>query len=190
MAVPTWRRVIDIVGGLASRRGAPDPAAGGGGWGLAPLDVRLLGFAIGAIKKAFDHDSDRMAFEREHFEAERARADAALRLEWLRHEGDRRLAEARLVVGLAVVVWIASAGLGVALSEGYALTAKILMGFGWLALVGAIGLAMTAHRQIAGWVGSAATLPGDPPERRPVAIAMYLLVSGFAMVAASVLVAL
>ena len=186
MAAATWLRVFDIVGGLARRT----PPAGEGPAGMAPAEVHLLSFAVGAIKKAFDRDSDRMALERQHLEAERARAEAALRLEWLRQETERRLGEAKLISALALGVWIVSAGLGVVLAEGYALGAKALLGFSWTALIASLATAMLGYRAVAMWVTVAATAPADPPDRKPMALAMWLLIAGFALSSASVLVAL
>jgi hypothetical protein len=187
MGLAGWLRMLDIVGGLARR--APDPPQDRGG-ALAPFETRLLAFAFGAIKKAFDRDSDRMALEREHLEAERARAEAALRLEWLRQEADRRGAEARLLVMLALGVWIASAGIGVALADRYVLAPKLLLGAAWIALVGAIGAAIAAHGTVTEWMTRAAASTLEAPARTLVGAAMWLLVGGFTLAAASVLVAL
>lgn len=186
MGAAGWLRVFDIVGGLARRAPDRDDTPGP----LAQAEAHLIGFAVGVIKKAFDRDSDRMAMERQHLEAERARAEAALRLEWLRQETDRRLSEARLVAALALGVWITSAVLGVVLANGYALTAKVLLGFAWIALIGSLATAMSGYRDVTAWVTVAATSPSDPPARTPIAIAMWLAITGFALAAASVLVAL
>jgi hypothetical protein len=186
MGIGGWLRALEVVGGLARRGADREPNAGV----LAPFETHLLGFAIGAIKKAFDRDSDRMALERQHLEAERARAEAALRLEWLRQEADRRFTEARLVAGLAFGVWIASAILGVTLAGGYALLAKVLLASAWTALIGSMAIAMIEYRRVTSWVTVAATSPTDPPARTLVAIALSLLIAGFALSSASLLAAL
>jgi hypothetical protein len=187
---PAWVRMFDLIGGIVSaRRGVRDLATRLEG-GLAPLDARLLGFAVAAIKKAFERDSDRMALEREHFEAERARAEAALRLEWTRQEAGRRIAEARVVAGLTIAIWAASAVLAVALASGYTSTARWIMASGWVALVAAIGLALTAARQVGAWVSVAVMTNTDPPNGAMTSAATWLLVIGFALSAASVLLAL
>jgi hypothetical protein len=131
-----------------------------------------------------------MTLERQHLEAERARAEAALRLEWLRQETDRRLGEVRLVAALALGVWVISAVLGVALAHGFGLLAKVLLALAWSALIGSVAMAMTSYRDITAWTTVAATAPTDPPARTPIAVATWLSIAGFGLAAASVLLAI
>jgi hypothetical protein len=188
MGAGTWLKIFTgVVGGLARR--TPQAAVEAVD-ALAPFETRLLAFAAGAIKKAFDRDSDRLTLEREHLEAERARAEAALRLEWLRQEGDRRFAEARLLGMLGVGVWIVSAIFGVALAARYGVAGKVLLGASWLSLVAAVSFAIVAHSRTSAWMSVAAASPVDPPDRQAITISMWSVVAGFTLAAASMLVAL
>src|SRR5207247_1127443 len=121
MPVP-WLRILDIVIGFTDlarsrkigqaaqqreqaeaqpqsleatgRGGVPGGPGGPGG-----LEARLAGVVVAALKEAFDRDTRRLELERAELEAERERADRALRLELRRQAGDRALW--LLVAGLA-----------------------------------------------------------------------------------------
>ena len=99
MAMAQWMRVLDTLGGLVQvaarfrRQGSEEPAglqtvASGGP--LGQLETRLAGVVVAALKEAFDRDSARLELERSHIEAERRRAEEALRAE-LRRLGARFL---------------------------------------------------------------------------------------------------
>src|SRR5213593_4912499 len=116
MPVP-WLRIVDIVIGvtdLARTRRRPatqddnqlqlDPARGGGPPG--GLEARLAGVVVAALKEAFERDTRRLELERAELEAERERAERALRLELRRQAGDREIGRLRLLAGIAVSSWI------------------------------------------------------------------------------------
>src|SRR5207237_2441480 len=75
---------------------------------LGGLETRLAGVVVAALKEAFDRDTRRLDLEREQLEAERRRAERALKLELLRQTGDREIGRLRLVAGVAVATWIGS----------------------------------------------------------------------------------
>src|SRR5215831_605472 len=112
MAVP-WLQLLDAAIGFAnlarSRKGPPgemtravDQRALGG------LESRLAGVVVAALKEAFDRDTRRLELEREQLEAERRRAERALKLELLRQAADREIGRLRAMAGIAVVTWIGS----------------------------------------------------------------------------------
>src|SRR3970282_1752547 len=106
-----WLRVLDAVGGLVElssrfRRPAPgdDVQRGAGGGPGGALETRLAGVVVAALKEAFDRDSARMELERSQVEAERRRAEQALRAELHRQAAERALAHLRMVAVIAVAV--------------------------------------------------------------------------------------
>src|SRR5262245_1523569 len=117
MAVP-WIRIIDTVIGVADatlrRRRTSDAALDrdpatrdlGALAGSGPLEARLTGVVLAALKEAFNRDHQRLELEREQMEAERRRAERALQLELLRQAGDRELGRLRLTTGVAVASWL------------------------------------------------------------------------------------
>ena len=111
MPVP-WLQLIDAALGVANfarGRKAPRAAADGQRSQLEPaagapggLEARLAGVVVAALKEAFDRDTRRLELEREQLEAERERAERALRLELQRQAGDREIGRLRLLAGVAV----------------------------------------------------------------------------------------
>jgi hypothetical protein len=98
-----WLRIIDAIAGVTDlalgRRPRTESDRPGqltpGSRALDHLEARLAGVIVAALKEAFDRDSRRLEMEREHVEAERDRAERALRLELLRQAGDRDCASSR-----------------------------------------------------------------------------------------------
>src|SRR5688572_22730501 len=120
MGMGQWMRVLEAVGGFIElsgkfrpRASEDQPAAGSGTPTGGPLETRLAGVLVAALKEAFDRDSTRLELERSQIEAERQRAEQALRAELRRQAAERALAHARLIAMLAVGVWALSAALGV-----------------------------------------------------------------------------
>ncbi len=145
MAVP-WLRLIDAALGLSDvvrrTRGrtadtesrqlaAPQSASMLGG-----IEARLAGVVVSALKEAFDRDNRRLDLEREQMEAERQRAERLLRLEWLRHSGEREIARQRLIAVAATAGWVAA--LVLLAWRPAAGAARVLHGFGWVLLLAAL----------------------------------------------------
>ena len=102
MGVAQWMRVLDTVSGLAQlterlRRpagaGSGRAAAPSGAGALGGLEARMAGVLVAALKEAFDRDSTRLEMERSQIEAERRRAEEALRAELRRQAGERALGQ-------------------------------------------------------------------------------------------------
>lgn len=186
-AVDTLVAVRDVARRFRRPDGAPPepvPPAPTAVQGLAgQIETRLTNVVVAALKEAFDRDHARLELERSQIEEERRRAEAALRLELRRQAADRELARLRLVAGAAMVGWVASvAMLGIA---GAAIAARVVVVVGWLLLLGALGMAFTAQRQIG------AAMPDDARSANAAGLtataSLWLLVAGLAATAASLL---
>ena len=96
-----WMRVLDTVSGLAQlterfrRPASPDIGPRAAVRRRARgLEARMAGVLVAALKEAFDRDSTRLEMERSQIEAERQRAEEALRAELRRQAGERALGSA------------------------------------------------------------------------------------------------
>lgn len=205
MGVP-WFRILDAVVGatdvarrMADRgdRGGREEigvaeerlAAAPSRTALGHLEARLAGVVVAALKEAFDRDSRRLDLEREQIEAERQRAERALRLELMRQAADREVGRLRLVAGVGVASWIGTLFFAARLA-GMGIGAKLLLGGGWVLLLVAIALAFTAQSRVAAkmshadeYVSSLAIDGGAGG-----ALAPWLIVAGLALVGVAVLV--
>ena len=196
MGVAQWMRVLDTVSGLAQlsgrfRRpaeGEGGPPVGGGAFGA--LETRLAGVLVAALKEAFDRDSTRLELERSQLEAERQRAEEALRAELRRQASERALGQLRLIAVIAVGGWALSAALSVWMPGMRAGIPRGLLATGWLLALGALGTSLVGWQAISGW--AAETRAGlSRPLHSPSAVAApWLLLGALALTAASLLTAL
>jgi hypothetical protein len=206
MAVGWWR-ALDILSGLVEvgarlRRGPASTGPGGNpGWkssdslsttGSAggPLEARLAGVLVAALKEAFDRDRTRLELEQAQVEAERRRAEDAMRLELRRQAGDRALEQARLLAVLAVAAWLASAILFAFLPGAHAMPARAVLALAWTLLLGCAGTAFAFHTSAARWLGRlrpGAADPGEVPSERAGRASGFLLIAGLAALAAALL---
>jgi hypothetical protein len=155
------------------------------------IEARLAGVVVAALKEAFDRDHQRMELEREQHEAERRRAERALRLELLRQSGDREIGRLRMLAAVAVVSW-----LGVLIFAGRLLEAgaagRAALGVGLVLLLGAFAASFSGQSTLA---RSLAQAPLDDGTMRPDAFssgpagaaAPWLIVAGLASVGLGVL---
>ena len=149
--------------------------------GLAgQIETRLTNVVVAALKEAFDRDHARLELERAQMEEERRRAEEAMRLELRRQAIDRELARLRLLAGTALVGWIASIVLLFVHHSG--VPSRIVLGAGWLLLLGALGAAFTAQ----GRVNAQAFDRGDAADAG--ALPLWLMIAGLAATAISLLV--
>jgi hypothetical protein len=190
-------RVFDTVSNLAQlsgrfRRGA-DPSTGlpAPGTGvLGQLETRLAGVVVAALKEAFDRDRVRMDFERAQFEAERQRAEEALRAELRRQAADRALGQIRLVAVMAIGVWMLSAALAVWMPGMRSGIGRGLLGGGWFFVLASLGCAFAGWRRVSDEIaiGTGVSMPSGPSlaERA----SPWLLIAAIALSGAALLVAL
>ena len=198
MGFVQWMRVLDTLNGLVQVAGrirrppAEDPAAlqaVPGGGPLGQLEARLAGVVVAALKEAFDRDSARMELERSHIDAERRRAEEALRAELRRQAADRLLGQLRLVAVMAMSMWALSAALGVWLPGMRDGAPRLLLGTGWLLATTALGAAFAGWQTISAWSGSAHGEAADPPRSGMLAAAPWLLIAALVFTGASLLLA-
>ena len=189
MAFP-WLRLIDAALGMtdvarrvrAGREAPPTEMTPGTAPG-GPLEARLAGVVVAALKEAFDRDTRRLELEREHIEAERARAEQALRLELRRQAGEREIGRLRLVAAIAVVSWLATLFFSRELLQG-AVLARAALGIGWVLLLSALGCAFTAQSAVANRIAG----EGELSSGTAGTIAPWLIVAGLAVVGVAALV--
>jgi len=199
MGVGQWMRVLDTVNGLVQMSGrfrrppggeelASGPAQGGP---LGLLEARLAGVVVAALKEAFDRDRARMDLEQSHMEAERQRAEQALRAELRRQAADRAHGQLRLIAIMAAGVWMLSAALGVWLPRMQNALPLSLMATGWALAIGALGCAFTAWQRVSRWsaADTQAAVQADPANPMASA-ALWLLLASLALTGASLLAAL
>lgn len=194
MALGQWMRVLDTVSGLVQMSGrfrrGPDsevPGSPAGGGPLGQLETRLAGVVVAALKEAFDRDKVRTDLERAHLEAERQRADEALRAELRRQTAERALAQLRLIAVMAVGIWMLSAALGAWLPGMRAIGPKALMGIGWVLSFAALGSAFTAWQQLSAWPADSQAARSGDPGQRAAAAAPWLLLASLALIGTSLL---
>ena len=115
--------------------------------GLAgQIETRLTSVVVAALKEAFDRDHVRLELERAQVEEQQRRAEEALRLELRRQAIDRELARLRLLTGTALVGFIAS--IVVLFVHHSGVPSRIVLGAGWLLLLGALGAAFNAQGRV------------------------------------------
>ena len=208
MAVSGWLRALDVLSGLLDmgqrwRRGTSAGATGGAGTDAlstsgasgvtGPLEARLAGVLVAALKEAFDRDRTRLELEQAQLEGERRRGEEAMRLELKRQAGDRAVAHARLLVVLAVAAWIVSALLATFLPGVRTMPARGVLALAWTLLIGCVGTSFASYSSVATWLGRlrpGAADPGDVPAESVGRISGFLLIAGLAAMAAALLLAI
>ena len=198
MPIP-WLGLLDLALGLGNmargaRKRSADPESEqltAGGRALGPLDARLAGVMVAALKEVFDRDSRRLELEREQMEAERLRAERALRLEQMRQGGEREIGRLRLVAGVAVAAWLGTLFFSARLA-GDGVGARVAVGVGWALLLAALASSFFAQTTVARTLDrmDEASARHDIVDAGLAgALAPWLLVAGLAVIAAAVLIA-
>jgi hypothetical protein len=203
MPVP-WLQLIDAALGVANfargRKAAgpaedPEPQQELDVAGRTPggLEARMAGVVVAALKEAFERDSRRLDLERERLAVERQRAERTLQLELLRQAGDREIGRLRLLAGVAGTAWIATlATLASARAIGGSVGPRVVLGFGWLFLLGAIAASFIAQSRVAAAVEALAD--GHDSLRLAIrsgasgALALWLLICGLVLVGIAALI--
>lgn len=145
--------------------------------GLAgQIETRLTNVVVAALKEAFDRDHARLELERTQIEEQRRRAEEAMRMELRRQAVDRELARLRLLAGVALIGWIAS--IAVLFIHPSGVASHIVLGLGWLLLLGALGTAFNAQGRV---VNKSDNVDAG-------ALPLWLMIAGLAATAISLLV--
>src|SRR5262245_48910999 len=154
---------------------------------LGTLETHLAGVVVAALKEAFDRDSRRLDFERQQVEAERQRAERALRLELVSQAGERELVRLRFVAGVAVVSW-----LGTLLVFGRLATAlpiaRILLAVGSVVLLAALAATLAGQSSIGQTIANTDGATDAVHFSRAGAVASWLIVVGLAATGAAVFI--
>ncbi len=204
-----WLGVLDTVTGLAQLAGrfgqgpgraqgprtsdAPLTAAGPDARPSGQLEARLAGVLVAALKEAFDRDRARLDLEQAQVDAERQRAEAALKAELRRQEAERALHTLRLVAIMAVGVWMLSAALAVWLPGLRAGLPRIFLGFGWAFAIASLGGAFAGSQRVAAWAapdGAGGSSSPGTSGHTAASAAPWLLVGALALTGAGLLAAL
>lgn len=203
MAVP-WLRILDVVIGVAdvARRRKTKALSRSGGdpeslESLGPpvplhgLEARLAGVMVAALKEVFDRDNRRLELERSQAEAERERAERALRLELLRQRADREIGRLRLLAAVGVVGWLGTLSYASRMVE---TSSRVLFAGGWLVLLAAVATSFAAQGQVASAVERAKGVADGAWDDRdaawstaPGSIALWLVVIGLTLVGLAIL---
>ena len=149
-----------------------------------PIEARLAGVVVAALKEAFDRDHARLELERAQLEEERRRAEEALRLELRRQTVDREVARLRFIAGTALVGWIAAIALTVLRLESASVLSRSVGAGGWLLLLAALGAAVMAQERVSASTTSFSASPGAGPAG---VAALWLLIGGLACEAIAIL---
>jgi hypothetical protein len=150
------------------------------------IEARLTNVVVAALKEAFDRDHARLELERAQMEEDRRRTAAALQAELRRQAMDREIGRLRLLVGGAMVGWIASVAILAGGLAGASVWSRVVLAIGWLLLLGTLGTGFTAQAKIG------AVPPGE--SRSSVSsggwgiATLWLLITGLAATAISLLV--
>jgi hypothetical protein len=196
MGVP-WLRILDAALGVTdiARRTTRRPAATpeeellAGARPGGPLEARLAGVVVAALKEAFDRDHQRLELERGQIEAERQRAERAVRLELLRQAGDREIGRLRLLAGVAVASWLGTLFFSTRLMDG-PLGGRVALGIGWLLLLSALATTFAAQSHVGraiGRIDDRASAVDVVSPGLAGAAAPWLIVLGLAVIAFGVL---
>jgi hypothetical protein len=191
MALP-WLSILDAAIGVAnlarSRRATPSLEPGLerpveiGTRALGGLESRLAGVVIAALKEAFDRDTRRLELERQQLEIERVRAERALKLELLRQAADREVGRLRLIAGIAVAAWIGTLFFSARLINA-GVGPRMMLGLGWILMLGAIGASFAAQSQVADALERQATATSPAGQLAP-----WLIIGSMATIGIAVLI--
>lgn len=199
MAFP-WLRVLnaalgltELVGGLkggsAAARGAIR-TAGAMDRADMPIETKLAGAAVAALKEAFDRDHQRLSLDREQRDADRKRAERLLRLDLARQTGDREITHLRWLGTLALASWMGAILLVVAAS-GWSVGVRVVLGLGWGCLLAALATAFVAQSRLVQALSrmhDKGEMPTLPSSDTAITAITWLLVSGLGVVAIAALV--
>lgn len=152
------------------------------------LEARLAGVMVAALKEAFDRDTKRLDLERDLADAERQRAERALRLELRRQALDREIARLRMTAGVAAAAWIGTLVLAARLIGG-SIAARAVLGGGWTCLIAAIAASFLGQSSVTR-AASALDARDAPLESSPAGnIAAVAVVLGLALAGVAMLIA-
>jgi len=195
MGIAQWAAVVDTVGGLVHiarrfRQGAAEGLSSSQTVPGGPIEARLAGVVVAALKEAFDRDSVRLEMERSQIDAERQRAEELLRAELHRQAADRIVAQLRLIAVIAVGTWALSAALGVWLPGMREGLPRVLLATGWVFALGALGSAFAGWQRLSLRSTDTSNAGAAVLDHAAAMYAPWLLMTALALTGAGLLTAL
>lgn len=197
MGIAEWMGVVESLKHLVQvtaqfrkpQPAATDAAARASGAPGQPgqFETRLAGVLVSALHEAFDRDRARIDLEREQLDAERKRAEDALRAELRRQDLDRAQGRVRLLAVGALAVWMLSAALAAWLPGMHTGAPKWLLGAGWVLVLTALGSSLSSWRGLSLTGSSTGVQPGAALAELA---GMWCLLGAIALTGAALLTAL
>lgn len=150
----------------------------------SPIEARLAGVVVAALKEAFDRDHARLELERAQLDEQRRRSEEMLRIELQRQALDREQGRLRLLAGTALVGWITSVvALGSHIGSA-AGASRFALASGWLLLLAAIASAFAAQARLSAHIPDG---KNAHDVRTMGAVSLWSLMAGLALTALSLL---
>jgi hypothetical protein len=189
MPIP-WLRLLDIALGVtnfAQSRSAlarqDEAASDESGDASAPDDTRLASVVAAALREVLERDARKMQMLREKAEADRQRAERALRVELLSRAADREASRLRLLAGCALAAWLGTIVTGVWMNSD-SLAVRMLFGSGMLLQLASFASALLVHTTLSDPLEVLATT-NDMTRRKGITgldVALWLLTAGLVLV--------
>jgi hypothetical protein len=191
MPIP-WLRLLDIALGVTnlaqSRAARADEELEHGAGASVHHDPGLASVVAAALREVFERDARRMQMLREKVEADRQRAERALRVELLSRAADREAGRLRLLAGCALASWIGTVIAMIWLNSD-SLAVRVLLGSGMLLQLASFASALLVHTTLSDPLEVLATTD-DMTRRKGIAgldVALWLLIVGLVLVGVAVI---
>ncbi|MBI3400867.1 MAG: hypothetical protein HY048_05550 [Acidobacteria bacterium] len=195
MPIP-WLRLLDIALGLTNlaqsrsalaRTADADAGSDDNDDASGSHDARLASVVASVLREVLERDARKMQMLREKAEADRQRAERALRVELLSRAADREASRLRLLAGGALVSWIGTIVAGVWMNSD-SLAVRVLFGSGTLLELASFASALLVHTTLSDPLEVLATT-NDMTRRKGIAgldVALWLLIAGLVLVGVAV----
>ena len=184
MPIP-WLRLLDIVLGVTNlaqgrvARADEEPEESGA---PAHHDTGLAAVLATGLREVFERDARRMQMLREKAEADRQRAERALRVELLTRAADREASRLRLLAGCALASWIGTV-IAIVWLNSDSLATRLLFGSSMLLQLASFASALLVHTTLSDPLEVLA-ITDDLTRRKGITgldVALWLLIAGLAL---------
>jgi hypothetical protein len=193
MPIP-WLRLLDIALGVTNL--AQSKRAFAHDEDVEPEDGRgvsgrheegLPAVVAAALRDVLERDARKMQMLREKAEADRQRAERALRVELLSRAADREASRLRLLAGCALATWIAAVAAGIWMNSD-SLAVRVALGSGMLLQLASFASALLVHTTLSDPLDVLATTD-DMTRRKGITgldVALWLLITGLVLIGIAV----
>lgn len=184
MPIP-WLRLLDMVLGVTNlaqgrvARADEEPEESGA---PAHHDTGLAAVLAAGLREVFERDARRMQMLREKAEADRQRAERALRVELLTRAADREASRLRLLAGCALASWIGTV-IAIVWLNSDSLATRLLFGSSMLLQLASFASALLVHTTLSDPLEVLA-ITDDLTRRKGITgldVALWLLIAGLAL---------